>query len=148
MDKSQALTGTQWFVEHRHYAIECLRIFLGGLLFFKGYFFIENISEIYILIEENMQISSFVVSHYVATAHLVGGLMLAFGLLTRLAVIVQLPILLGAVFFIHEGDILLVTATELEYSITILVLLLVFFMYGGGKWSVDHHIIRKKKKST
>lgn len=148
MGKSQDVTGTQWFVEHRHYAIECLRIFLGGLLFFKGYYFIENISEIYALIEENMQISSFIVSHYVATAHLVGGLLLAFGLLTRLAIIVQLPILLGAVFFIHEGDILLITATELEYSIVILVLLLVFLIYGGGKWSVDHHIIRKKMNRT
>lgn len=146
METSKDPGYSQFFANNRHYAIELLRIFLGGLLFIKGYFFIEDITEIYTLIEENLQISSFVVSHYVVGAHLVGGLMLAFGLLTRLAVVVQLPVLIGAVFFIDTGDILLVTATELEYSIVILILLLVFFIYGGGKWSLDHRIIRKKNE--
>ncbi|MEX0661833.1 MAG: DoxX family protein [Balneolaceae bacterium] len=137
----------EWLVNHRHYAIEFLRIFLGGLLFIKGYFFIENITEIYSLIEESMQISSFVITHYVAMAHLVGGLMLAFGLLTRLAAFVQLPVLIGAAFFVHDGNIPFVTASEFEYSLVVLILLLVFFVYGGGKWSLDHQIIRKKEKA-
>lgn len=145
MEKPQSLPNDSWFVNNRHYAIEILRIFLGGLLFVKGYFFIENINDIYGLIEENMDYSSFMIAHYVAVAHLVGGIMLAFGLLTRLAVIVQLPVLIGAVFFIDTQESLLVTASELEYSIVILVLLIVFFIYGGGKWSVDHQVIRKKE---
>jgi len=146
MESSQIQANQSWYVNNRHYAIEFLRIFLGGLLFIKGYFFIENINEIYGLIEENMEYSSFVIAHYVAVAHLVGGLMLAFGLFTRLATLVQLPILFGAVFLIDTREALLVTASELEYSIVILVLLLVFFIYGGGKWSMDHKVIRKKKK--
>lgn len=145
MNESKNSENYQWFVKNRHYAIECLRIFLGGLLFVKGYFFIENISEIYELIESSMNISSFVISHYVAMAHLVGGLMLVFGLLTRIAIIVQIPVLLGAVFFVNQGDILLVTATELEYSVVMLVLLIVFLFYGSGKWSLDHSIIRRKQ---
>lgn len=131
-------------VSNRHYAIEFLRIFLGGLLFIKGYFFIENINEIYGLIEANMDYSSFAIAHYVAIAHLVGGLMLMFGIYTRLAAIVQLPVLIGAVFFIDQQHSMLITSSELEYSIVILVLLIVFSIYGAGKWSVDHRIIRKK----
>lgn len=146
MEKTSDNPNLPWLVKHRHYSIEALRIFLGGLLFFKGYVFVENISEIYDVIEESMQISSFVVSHYVVVAHLIGGLMLAFGLLTRIAVVLQLPVLLGAVFFVHMRDIFMVTASELEYSILVLVLLIVFFFYGGGKLSMDHFMIRKKEK--
>lgn len=63
-----------------------------------------------------------------------------------LYVAVQLYVLLGAVFFVHLRDIFMVTASELEYSLLVLVLLIVFFVYGGGKWSADHQIIRRKEK--
>jgi uncharacterized membrane protein YphA (DoxX/SURF4 family) len=123
-------------------------MFLGGLLFIKGYFFIENINDIYGLIEQNMEYSSFMIAHYVAIAHLVGGLMLIFGLYTRLAAIVQIPVLLGAVFFIDAEQSMLPTGSQFEYSLVVLVLLLVFMVYGGGKWSADHRIIRKKEESA
>lgn len=142
MEVTERDPGKSRLVSNRHYAIEFLRIFLGGLLFIKGYFFIENINDIYGLIEANMEYSSFAIAHYVAIAHLVGGLMLMFGIYTRLAAIVQLPVLIGAVFFIDQQHSMLVTSSELEYSIVILVLLIVFAIYGAGKWSVDHRIIR------
>ena len=118
MEASQSRSNQSLFVSNRYYAIEFLRMFLGGLLFLKGYFFIENISEIYGLIEENMEYSSFIVAHYVAIAHLVGGLMLAFGLFTRLASLVQLPVLIGAVFFIDSQGSMLATSSQLEYSLS------------------------------
>ena len=145
MEASQSRSNQSLFVSNRYYAIEFLRMFLGGLLFLKGYFFIENISEIYGLIEENMEYSSFIVAHYVAIAHLVGGLMLAFGLFTRLALLIQLPVLIGAVFFIDTQDTMLATGSQFEYSLVVLVLLLVFFVYGGGKWSANHRILRNKE---
>lgn len=145
MNRTESSSQKSWLVSNRHYAIEFLRIFLGGLLFIKGYFFIENINEIYGLIEENMEYSSFIIAHYVAIAHLVGGLMLLFGLYTRIASIVQLPVLIGAVFFIDTQDTMLATSSQFEYSLVVLVLLLVFMIYGWGKWSADHRIIRKKK---
>lgn len=148
MAKTIDNTFTQWLVEYRHYSIEVLRIILGILLFYKGYYFVENIDVIYGLIEDNLQISSFVIAHYVVAAHLVGGLMIIFGLFTRLTVAVQLPILMGAVFFINPRNIYLDTASELEYSILVLVLLIVFFFYGGGKWSLDHQIIRRKEREN
>jgi uncharacterized membrane protein YphA (DoxX/SURF4 family) len=47
-----------------------------------------------------MVYTSFMIAHYVAVAHLVGGLMLLFGLYTRLATLVQLPVLIDAVFLL------------------------------------------------
>ncbi|MEX0772202.1 MAG: DoxX family protein [Balneolales bacterium] len=131
-------------VEYRHYWIEALRIFLGALLFYRGYYFVENIAEIYELIEETIAISAFIVAHYVVAAHLVGGILLIFGLLTRLATAIQIPILTGAVFFVH-GMGIFGPATEQEYALLVLVLLIVFFFYGGGKWSIDHHLLRRNK---
>jgi uncharacterized membrane protein YphA (DoxX/SURF4 family) len=55
---------------------------------------------------------------------------------------------MGAVFFINPRNIYLDTASELEYSILVLVLLIVFFFYGGGKWSLDHQIIRRKEREN
>ena len=148
MNAAESGNQKSWLVSNRHVAVEILRIFLGGLLFIKGYFFIENINEIYGLIEENMEYSSFIIAHYVAVAHLVGGLMLLFGLYTRLAALVQLPVLIGAVFFIDAQDTMLATGSQFEYSLTVLVLLLVFMIYGGGKWSADHRILRKKDEKA
>lgn len=132
--------------KNRHHAIEALRIFLGCLLFYKGFYFVENISAIYSLIEESMQISPFVLAHYVVVAHLVGGLMLAIGLLTRVAALFQLPVLIGAVVIVHARDILMVTSSELEYSLVVLVLLIVFLIYGSGRWSVDYLILKRKEE--
>ena len=53
------------------------------------------------MIGESMQISPFVVAHYVVVAHLLGGFLIAIGLLTRVAVVSQIPVLLGAVFIVN-----------------------------------------------
>jgi len=136
---------TRWLTEKRHYSIEILRIMLGLIMCYKGYFFVENISEFYQMIEDDLQLNSFIVAHYVVGAHLVGGLMLILGLITRLASAIQIPVLMGAVFYANARTIFLAGDTELEYSLLVLVLLIVFFFYGGGKWSIDHRIIRYKE---
>jgi len=131
---------------NRHYAIDIFRMFLGALLFYKGFYFVENISEIYSMIGESIEISPFIIAHYVVVAHLLGGFLIAIGLLTRVAVLSQIPVLLGAVFYVHAIDVFLVTSAELEYSIVILMLLIVYLIYGSGKLSVDYLIIRQKEK--
>ena len=40
---------------------------------------------------------------------------------------------------------MLATGSRFEYSLVVLVLLLVFLVYGGGKWSADHRISRKRE---
>lgn len=135
-------------VEHRHYGIEGLRIFLGALLFYKGCYFVECLDVIYPVIEQAMPVSAFVVAHYVVFAHLAGGAMMVFGILTRIAVFAQIPVIvIGAVYFSGQGGTFFGPTTELEYSLLILVLLLVFLFYGAGKCSVDHYILRKRQNN-
>ncbi len=140
-------TLNQRIVEKRHYWIEGLRIFLGALLVYKGYYFVENLTLLYDYIDATMPLNAFVVSHYVVFAHLGGGLMIIFGMLTRIAVLAQMPIvLLGAIYYSGQGSTFFGPTTELEYSLLIFVLLIVFFFYGSGKCSVDHYILRRKEE--
>ncbi len=77
------------------------------------------------------------VIHYVAPAHLIGGLLISFGLLTRWSIIAQLPILLGAIIINFIGDM------NVVYLITACITMItcVFFLfYGSGKHSVDYYL--------
>jgi len=145
MGTFRRLTLNEYFAAYRHYWIEGLRIFLGLLLIYKGYYFVEHLEAIYRFIEETMPISAFIVAHYVVFAHLAGGAMIVFGILTRIAIIAQIPIvIIGAYYYSDGGSILFGTTTELEYSMLLLILLVVFFFYGSGKWSVDHWVLRRQ----
>ena len=147
MTATASTTLNQQIVEKRHYWIEGLRVFLGLLLIYKGYYFVENLALIYDYIDETMPLSAFVVSHYVVFAHLAGGLMIIFGMLTRIAVFAQMPIvILGAIYYTGQGSTFFGPTAELEYSLLVLVLLIVFFFYGSGKCSVDHYILRKNQE--
>ncbi|MDG5766650.1 DoxX family protein [Balneolales bacterium ANBcel1] len=136
-------------VECRHCWIEGLRIFLGLLFVYKGIYFIRELELLYRIINDTMPISAFVVSHYVAFAHLGGGAMMIFGILTRIAVFVQMPIvIIGAVYFAGgNGSEFFGPTAELEYSLLIFILLVVYFFYGAGKWSVDHRVLRRKQEN-
>lgn len=139
------LTITERMVETRHYWIELLRIMLGALLLFRGIWFAMNVGDIYTKVDEIFFVSGFVTSHYVITVHIVGGILIIIGLLTRLAILFQIPIFIGAIFFLSGKDVLFGLDTNMEFAIQTLGLLIVFFFYGAGKWSVDHLLMRKSE---
>ena len=74
--------------------------------------------------------------HYVAPAHFIGGILIAFGLLTRWAIIAQLPILIGAILINFYGP--FDNNNLLLASVTLLVCIF-FAIYGSGKNSVDYY---------
>ena len=75
--------------------------------------------------------------HYVVPAHLIGGILIIFGLLTRWALIAQIPVLIGAVLINILGDMNI--GNFILASIALLVS--VFFIYfGSGKHSADYYL--------
>jgi len=64
------------------------------------------------LIQINLNWSSFLFAHFIAFAHLVGGLLIAMGLITRPAILFQLPILIGAVLFVRPETGLITINTD------------------------------------
>src|SRR6266542_4975058 len=94
---------------------------------------------------ENLAFAQGLVAHYVIPVHLVGGLLLALGLLTRLAALSQIPILAGAVFYIWLPNVLFFEQRQnLEFSALVLFLLALIFVYGAGRFSVDHLLTKKE----
>ena len=117
---------------------DLMRAYLGIGLFVRGVLFV---TEPELLLGYMQDIHSwflpYALVHFVAVAHICGGLMLAAGLLTRLAAAIQLPILFGAVFLVHSSGGLLNPGQSLEFSALVLALLVVYFVFGSGELSVD-----------
>ena len=138
-----------WMDSHKDIVIDLIRIYLGVALFAKGLYFMMHKEALSKLLEgaDTMAFVQGAVAHYVIPAHLVGGLLLALGLLTRLAALSQIPILLGAVFYVWLPKVLFVEQREnFELSVLVLFLLGLIFVYGAGRLSVDHLLTRKENR--
>ena len=90
-----------------------------------------------------IQLLPVIILHYIALAHLSGGLMLIFGILTRLAAIIQIPILFGATFFVHLREGILSTQQNFEFSALVLFLLIIYAFFGPGNFSVDRSLSKE-----
>ncbi|MBL1214893.1 MAG: DoxX family membrane protein [Ignavibacteriae bacterium] len=123
--------------KNRETAYSLVRIYLGIALFVRGI----------ILFAEPEAITKLAGAHdmymwhsYIIGAHIIGGLLLALGLLTRVAALFQIPILFGAVFFIHIEQGLITGGQSLELAGLVLVLLFIYLLFGSGKFSLDTKI--------
>lgn len=131
-------TLNKWANAHTYYPLDLLRIALGVFLFYKGIFFMSNIHLLIDLYEPiNSLAGDIMLVHYVAPAHFIGGCLIVFGLLTRWAIIAQLPILIGAVLINFIG---VMNPTNLLLSSTVLFLCVFFLFYGSGRHSVDKYL--------
>jgi putative oxidoreductase len=138
----------RWLEANRALAYPVIRVYIGLALFVRGWVFIADSEAAVRLVSPSGSdwLVSLAVIHYVALAHLVGGLMLAAGLFTRVAAAVQLPILIGATFFIHLSQGLVQPDQSFELSALVLFLLLVFLAFGSGPWSVDEYLERGSRE--
>jgi len=150
MSKSHELL--TWAESRREMWLDCVRIYLGLGLLARGLLLITNTSTGYFidLLQRSGQswLTTGVMLHYVMLAHFVGGAMLTIGFLTRIAAAVQMPILAGAVFFIHRGDGLFAMGQSLEFSALVLFLLVVIFVSGAGRLSLDHAVFGHRANAT
>jgi uncharacterized membrane protein YphA (DoxX/SURF4 family) len=128
----------KWANSHAYYPIDIIRVALGVFLIFKGFYFFENPGQLEVLLQGYDEYSLLMWTvHYIGIFHFVGGIMIVFGLLTRLALIVQLPIFIGAVAINFTGN--MHTQNLLESSIVLLVSIF-FIFYGSGKHSADYDL--------
>ncbi len=135
-------TLNKWANRHSYYPIDILRIALGIFLFYKGVFFMSNLPTLMNLYEPVKPIlGDMLLVHYIAPAHFVGGVLIIFGLLTRWAIIAQLPVLIGAVLINFIG---VMNPTNLVISLSVMALCIFFLFYGSGKHSVDKYLKMQK----
>jgi uncharacterized membrane protein YphA (DoxX/SURF4 family) len=134
----------RWGERHHPRWLDGIRVLLGVFLFYKGVVFIQNIDSLKAVIDESpwLTVMSFWLAHYIVFAHLLGGVLIVFGLLTRVAVLAQIPILLGAVFFVHTSTGLFNVHEGTGLSILVLLLLVFFLVEGSGPISFDDYMRR------
>lgn len=126
----------KWANAHTYYPLDVLRVALGVFFFIKGVQFISQSDMLMELIQPLQSYGGAMLAvHYVAPAHLVGGVLIAFGLLTRWALAVQLPILLGAIVINFAGT---MVVGNLILALVVLLVSVFFIFYGSGKHSVDY----------
>jgi putative oxidoreductase len=130
-----------WADAHHPKYLDFIRLFLGIVLIAKGISFLGNTDLIVRMLEDtSLEFLSISIAHYVIIAHLVGGILIAIGLVTRIAILFQVPVLIGAIFFVNIRENMSMLNSDLLLSLFVLVLLIFFFIYGSGPWSVDNYI--------
>lgn len=128
----------RWSLAHHPRWLVVVRVALGICLFFKGIFFLANTSTLEELVKGNLVANraDWMVI-FITWSHLLGGFLIILGLLTRWAVLLQIPILMGAIIFINtQRDAF--GAFELPFAFIILLLLILFLIEGGGPISLDN----------
>ncbi len=138
-----------WLDARRELWLDFLRVYLGLALLAKGISFIRQGTVLFDAVQQTqLGFSDGMIAHYVVLAHVGGGLLLALGLVTRLAAAIQIPVLAGAVLLVHGKEGLFTPQMTLEFTILVLALLVLFTVAGGGPLSVDHWLHRRSAAPT
>lgn len=117
---------------NQNMAYALVRSFLGIALFIRGWIFMSNPDAIMELVKDNKYHMWY---SYVTIGHLLGGLLLAIGIFTRIGALIQIPILLGAIFVIQDQT-LVMEGQSMELAVLVLFILVVCFIFGSGDKSL------------
>jgi len=138
-----------WGNNHRPGFLDIFRVVLGIFITYKGLQFVTHMGEL----EKTTSgmatwFAGASLAHYIVYAHILGGPLIAAGLYTRIVCVLQLPILLGAVIFVNspKGQWTVGSHTELWVSLIVLAGLIVFIIFGAGRFSLDAK--RRKEMQT
>jgi uncharacterized membrane protein YphA (DoxX/SURF4 family) len=140
-----------WIKTHADLVIDALRIYLGLGLFWKGLYFMIHRDEMGRVMDQlgDLWFVPVALAHAVVPLHMVGGALLAFGLLTRVAALSQIPILAVAAFGVYlpkafANGVYLDPRQSFEFTVLVLFLLCLLFVYGAGRFSVDYLLNKKQ----
>lgn len=123
---------------NRDLMLDAIRVYLGAGLVFRGLVLLfTDLGLEQFAGGAASSISTASIAVYVMAAHILGGALLTVGLFTRLAALLQIPVLIGAVVMVHWQDGLLSAHQSLEFSALVLFLLVLVVAFGGGRWSLD-----------
>lgn len=137
--RHQRVVAWQW--EHNSLGFDLVRMFLGAALLVRGVWFALN-PNAFSEMAGDRPVDW--LTYYVLIGHIAGGLLLMIGLFTRLAAVIQIPILVSAVFFVSIDGGLASGNQSLELSGLVLIILAVILIFGPGQMSMDYKRFGKK----
>ena len=123
------------------------RIILGIILFAKGISFLRDKALLENLISNSITDEKFSIAGLlIPYVHIAGGFFIIIGLYIRLTILIQLPIIIGAIVLlfkseatIHQGEIII--------AAVILIMLVVQLVFGDGLYSW-RNLLNKEKNIT
>jgi putative oxidoreductase len=130
-----------WGDRHHPKWLDIFRITLGLVLIWKGVSFAFNLSAFTALMMQSRMVTAVslsVVAHTIIGLHIIGGFFISIGANTRLFCLLNLPILLVAVFFVNLCQHIFRPYAEFWLSCSVLLGLICFLIEGDGKISVEH----------
>lgn len=135
-----------WGNHHQYKWLFFLRIALGLILIWKGIEFILNLGVLTTFLRESgltdkigASVSITLISHLIIALHLIGGVCILLGIRTRLFCLINLPVLIGAVFIVTLRQNVLKPYSEPWLSIFVLLLLICFLIEGNDFFAVEHN---------
>jgi len=136
----------RWSTTHHPRWLVFLRVALGICLIIKGISFMNDS----VVLESMLHGTSLVYTGgwlpiIVTWLHLLGGFFIIIGLFTRLSTLLLIPVLLVAVLFINLPRGIFSPGSEFGFSLAVLILLIVFFIEGGGPLSLDDYFRRNPR---
>ena len=137
-----------WIKTHGDLALDMVRIYLGIGLMIKAVYFMTHAEYLAQILDNGSSLwfAPAILIHYIVLAHFCGGFCLALGMFTRTAALVQLPVLISALFYVHLPQMVAsVDARQsAEFAGLVLFLLVLLSVYGAGRWSVDYAWAKKQ----
>lgn len=130
-----------WADRHHPKWLDYFRIVLGLILIWKGVAFALNLHAFTLLMADaglGTAVTISLIAHLIIVLHIIGGLMIALGSHTRLFSLLNIPILLVAVFFVNLPEHVFRPYAEFWFSCGVLVGLVCFLIEGDGVLSIEH----------
>ena len=133
----------KWGDNHHPNWLTVIRVILGFTISTVTFLYIHDHREVRELMNTgHATLFSSTLAFYMILVGVIGGLLIALGLITRIAVLFQLPVLLFAIISPDLRSGLLFIYSNLPFTILIFLLLLLFFVEGSGRISLDDYIRR------
>ncbi len=129
-----------WSVTHHPRWLVVLRVILGLCLFYKGISFMNNAELIHKIVSGIVFANKISWLPLLITwANFLGGFLIIIGLFTRIVALTQIPILIGALYFINADKEKIGAGNELIFAIITLLMLILFLIIGSGSISLDNY---------
>ncbi len=130
-----------WSEKHHPLWLDLFRALLGIVLVWQAMHFIVNKSSIIQIVEQyGFGFYTMTAAHAIIGIHLVGGLLILAGLLTRFAAAIQIPVLICNIIFIIIPNGFMSLRSEAELTIVVFALSILFLFEGSGHFSIDYYL--------
>lgn len=129
-----------WGDNHHPKWLDYIRIVLGLVLIWKGVAFAFNLHAFTTLMENSglgTAVSISLIAHLIIALHIIGGLLITLGTNTRTFCLLNIPILIVAVFFVNLPEHVFRPYSEFWFSSIVLLGLICFLIEGDGVLSIE-----------